>query len=196
LGKRLLFIIILSFLIHAGIFYLVSPVFYSGSFEKFLYSWGQFQDTGLLPLRSKPLFLAKRANYQEFLLPSDKQISVEPEKIVRESKPIKSFPEHKIRPSFTKKAVPFFFCLDKLDFPDNLRLAAVTDKDLALRKFFTKDRIKMNLLISPTGRVICAQESDFSGDIHVRFDLEDWIRNLVFPAQKTYYWKYVEIVLK
>lgn len=196
LRKRLLFIIIFSSLLHAGIFYLVSPVFYSGSFEKFLYSWGQFQDSGILPLRSRPPFLANRTNYQEFLLPLNKQISVEPEKIARESKPHKSFPEREIRPSFAKKQVPFFFCLDRLNFPANLRGTVLREQDLALRKFFTKDKIKMNLLISPTGRVICVQESDFSGNILVRFDVEDWIRSLVFPAQRTYYWKRIEIVLK
>ena len=194
-SSRLILLVIFSFLLHIGLAVFIYPVFYSDDLQSFLYSWGNIYERGPSFLKKEQSFsLIKAIDYHDFMLPIDKRVSVDFRKITKESKSLKNFPKFKIEQSFLKRQTGFY--VDRETILVKTRVLTLLEEDTLLRKFLSRDKIKADLLISPTGKVIWVKGFDFSGDLYLRFDVDDWIRNLVFPPQKTYYWKTIEIVLE
>ena len=187
-----------SLFLHVGIFYLIEPVFDPGDTQTVLYSWGQFQEIDLLRLNEGLLVSddTPGRTYQNFLLPLDKQIDTQLQKVSSRFSLLKSCPVYAIDKSFAKKPLPYVFCADKADSPVIIEFFTFIDKGISFAKPFSGNKIEVSLFISPSGRVIYAKKPSFYCDIFARFGLEDWAKNLVFQPQRTYYWKNIEIMIK
>ncbi|MBN2120059.1 MAG: hypothetical protein JW734_03255 [Candidatus Omnitrophica bacterium] len=197
LKSRLLILIVFSAVLHAVFSFFVCPVFRSEKAANFLYSWGQVheverRDSG--PESGE--FLNKKLDYNEFLLPLDKQAPVDFEKVARVRGFSKDLPSFIINKTLSKNRESYLICLGSSNSPIEPRFFPRLEEDDSFYRIFRKDRVNVEILVSPTGRAIWVQEFGFYSDVALRFDLDDWIRSLVFPAQKTYYWKNMEIVLK
>lgn len=182
LRNRLIILVIISLFLHLGLFFLIYPVFDSRESKNFLYFWGQFD---FRPSDDFPNKI-KEADYKDFLLPLGRKSAVDFKKIPKKSLGQKIEPEIEINQSLARKKKYYFH-------PQKEYLSVVSPP---WRDFFLKEEIRVNVLISPAGRAVWVKKANFSNDIFLRFDLDEWIRNLVFPTQGVYYWKSIEIVLK
>lgn len=186
-----------SLFLHIGFLCLIEPVLGPIKSETVFYSWGQFNDTGILQfnrISSPPDNLLN--SYDDFLLPLEKHIHTNPEKVKCRFSLFKSSEAYDVSESYAKKTLPYLFSYHRPYPQQNIELSTFINNAIFFNKPLNEHKIILNLLISPSGRVIYIKKPSFYCTIPVRFDLEDWARNLVFAPQHSYYWKNMEIVLK
>lgn len=185
--------VIFSVFLHLSLGVIFVPVFDRPGPRSFLYSWGEFPGAQRRAPRTE---LSKDTFYRQYLLPLKKQVPSDLTKIVTDLVLNKNIPQSPIKNPVRKKTQGYILSLDKNTAAATVNLRPLLADEASLRKYLTKEKISVDILVSPSGRPIWVQEFSFSGDFWLRFDLEDWIRGLVFEPKSTYYWKNLEIVLQ
>ena len=194
-------LVVMLLILHIAFLLYVQPILqYTQKEENFLYSWGQFHRgvSLILPDKEKLSFLEKKTDFNEFLLPLDKQVRVKFDKINRESGVTRKYPSFmpQPHPNLSKKEYPYLFYADTQKTPVKFDYSSISEQNSYLVKHLIKGKIEANVFISPTGRVIWAHQTSCPPDVTLRFDMHEWLRNMVFSPQKSYHWKNIEIMLK
>lgn len=188
---------ILSSFLHIAFFWLVSPVFYNTDREASIYSWGSYDEANLLALKTSIPSYSKTTNLslQDFLLPAQRPSGVDFKKSHEVTIVIKKRPEVKLIARQKQVRYTSFIYTPQSALDVDIEPVSMKHK-ITLKKHLAEKEIEVRVLISPAGRVIWVEDFDFLDDVSLRFNLDDWLRSLNFPASKDYNWKSIQIMLK
>jgi hypothetical protein len=188
---KLLYIIILSVLVHGSFFFLLAPQFNYNKENNLLVNWrGDIPYLGLRAEKPGPPY-----RYDDFFLEYQKREQVSLGKIRYEG--IRDIKAGNIDASlFYQEYQPdkevYNFIVSKENILFNPYFFVNEDVPLWDQVYPAED-IFMDLLVSPTGRVIAVKKVELRGYLFLRESLEKQARRLTFPSKDSYYWRHVEI---